>query len=233
MYKEKIKDICNNTVKKIYKLLDINIDTVKDKFNFKCHMCGNCCKKETSFIIHPFEAFNILNYLDNKEDINNFRDLWIKQALDIDSKLIETFGEEELNNYFIDMDKLFLFYKDNYKDTGCLFYKDDKCTIYEVRPLACRLYGFSVDMESKVFFCKEDCSLRLDYDKTIKVDEGIYNFLGFVDSRKVYLDFYNFFNNFILDSNNELMEAFRRDISWGFPMSLSKRLLWADKYFLL
>jgi Fe-S-cluster containining protein len=93
------------------------VDKIVHKLNkiiseqIDCTTCGNCCK--------------ILPYALLEEDIKR-----LSKALNISTKeVIEQYTEfdEEEQECFL-------------KETPCAFLKDNKCTIYEARPEACRSY---------------------------------------------------------------------------------------------
>ncbi|MEG0857077.1 MAG: YkgJ family cysteine cluster protein [Romboutsia sp.] len=78
----------------------------------ECSGCGSCCMESVG--INLIEFLNIFNYLQDKEELR-------KKSL-----------EKILDYYFMEfMEKKPCPFKDN----------DNRCEIYEVRPLNCRLFG--------------------------------------------------------------------------------------------
>lgn len=107
-----------------------------------CSGCGNCCMESVG--INLIEFLNILIYLDKNEEIRN----------ECMPKIIDY--------YFLEY----------VKKNACPFKdKDNRCMIYEVRPLNCRLFGH---------WKKEDYNSNLenitrknrDYKKLIKSKYG-------------------------------------------------------------
>lgn len=78
----------------------------------KCTGCGNCCMESVG--INLIEFLNIFNYLENKDELR-------KKSL-----------EKIMDYYFMEfMEKKSCPFKD----------ENNRCEIYEVRPLNCRLFG--------------------------------------------------------------------------------------------
>ena len=117
-----------------------------------CSGCGNCCMESVG--TNLIEFINIYNYLENKPELK-------KMCLD---KIIDY--------YFLEyIDKKPCPFKD----------KDNRCMIYEVRPLNCRLFGH---------WKKED------YNKNLM--DRIKMFLDIIFSKEIYeLDDYKY--NVVLD----------------------------------
>ena len=106
--------------------------TPSTKIRFKCTGCGDCCRhvKET-VPVDSQDAFRIAKYLmETGEDI-----------FCIDQFLLEYATPALLNEcgYFV------YFLKSVGEDDACVFLKDNRCTIHEAKPRACRLYPFMVE----------------------------------------------------------------------------------------
>ena len=102
------------------------------KIRFKCTGCGDCCRhvKET-VPVDSQDAFRIAKYLmETGEDV-----------FCIDQFLLEYATPALLNEcgYFV------YFLKSVGEDDACVFLKDNRCTIHEAKPRACRLYPFMVE----------------------------------------------------------------------------------------
>lgn len=105
----------------ILKCIDyVNENNILDKLNSvygslpsgDCAGCGNCCMESVG--INLVEFINIYNYLSNKDEL---RKLALNKILDY---------------YFLEYTK----------KSPCPFKdNDNRCMIYEVRPLNCRLFG--------------------------------------------------------------------------------------------
>ena len=103
----------------LYKEIDLCIDRFKIETDINClDLCGKCCNTASSNIeASVFELFPLAIYL------------WENKKVDI---IISELSSIEVSN-------------------PCIFFKDDKifnttgnCSMYELRPLICRLFGFSV-----------------------------------------------------------------------------------------
>jgi len=87
---------------------------------FKCIGCGSCCTGAPGFVyLSEKEIYDISRYLGISEI------LFIKQYTNV----VRIFGEKRLS----------LREKSNY---DCILLKDNRCSIYPVRPYQCRSYPF-------------------------------------------------------------------------------------------
>ncbi|MGE5554732.1 MAG: YkgJ family cysteine cluster protein [Methanocella sp.] len=106
---------------------------------FSCNCCGICCADTDHKLRH------ILLLESEAEEISNTT-----------GKPIEDFANESngTHPYIYEMKK-------QYGD--CIFLKDNKCTIYELRPLICRFYPFelkySPDKRTHVFTVTKECPM--------------------------------------------------------------------------
>ncbi|RMI13251.1 MAG: YkgJ family cysteine cluster protein [Calditrichaeota bacterium] len=86
---------------------------------FQCVECGQCCSQPGGYVrITEAEAANIADYLNLSE----------AEFLDRFAHVIEESDH--------------LLYLDSLANGDCIFLKENRCTIYPVRPLQCRTYPF-------------------------------------------------------------------------------------------
>jgi len=113
-----------------------------EKFTqFRCTECGNCC----SDTIVPITA----------EDVRRMIDGTGLMALDICTFYkAEDFDDEGSGLEFANLDggrrTLGLrkrFDKENDRDS-CAFFKDNRCSVYESRPVTCRVWPFSLSFDA-------------------------------------------------------------------------------------
>ena len=89
----------------------------KEGLRFECTGCGKCCKGSPGYVwLTVAEMASIATFL--HLDFDTFTRKYVRQV-NGDFSLIEV-GEEY----------------------ACVFLKEDKCTIYEVRPEQCRTFPF-------------------------------------------------------------------------------------------
>ncbi len=101
-----------------------------EKVLFRCQLCGGCCRYvEDSIMLEPMDAYYLARYLlEQGEPVAGTEDVlahyahaaWLADSLPI--FLLNTFGPLD----------------------ACVFLKDGRCSVYEARPRACRLYPFTV-----------------------------------------------------------------------------------------
>lgn len=104
--------------------------TNRQPIAFKCRACGVCCKNvRDSIVLEPLDAYRIVRdkqkngCTDSADDI-----LWNMAEL------------KELSPGF------HVFVLRTVNDSGmCGMLRDDRCTIYSVRPHTCRLYPFTAE----------------------------------------------------------------------------------------
>ncbi len=109
---------------------DIQPVSNRQQIKFKCTACGACCKNvRDSIVLEPLDAFRIVReYLKNG------------YAGSADELLDEITDLKELSRGF------YVFVLKPVNDSGvCSMLKDNRCTIYPVRPHTCRLYPFTAD----------------------------------------------------------------------------------------
>ncbi len=143
-----------------------NFETIR----FECQRCGSCChhKRPQEFgSLVPLERLkefwekSNLIYL-NKEDIENIGKktqqdpgYFVDTLFDYDGKCVKL---DDLGRKII-LDLPVLKSKE---DTSCIFY-DKGCTVYSVRPKACRLFPFRVEEETT---SQGDIILRINHNPT-------------------------------------------------------------------
>ena len=106
--------------------------TPSAKIRFKCTGCGDCCRhvKET-VPVDSQDAFYLTKHLQN---------------LGMDIYCVDQFLEQYAEPALLDECGFFVYFlKSVGKDNACVFLKDNRCSVQEVKPLACKLYPFMVD----------------------------------------------------------------------------------------
>jgi len=151
--------------------LRVEIGTAFEDVKFKCQRCGSCChhRRPEEFgdlvpqdRIEEFWEKSNLIYLTEK-DINR-----ISRRTRLDpEEFVDTLYEDKKGSVrvadggskvILDMPVM------KTKDDGtCIFYKDNGCTIYSLRPIACRLFPFLVVEDSTP---KGDILLNISYNPT-------------------------------------------------------------------
>ena len=143
-----------------------NFETIR----FECQRCGSCCHHKRPQEFGPlvplerlkefWEKSNLI-YL-NKEDIENIGKktqhdpgYFVDTLFDYDGKCVKL---DDLGRKII-LDLPVLKSKE---DTSCIFY-DKGCTVYSVRPKACRLFPFRVEEETTSL---GDIILRINHNPT-------------------------------------------------------------------
>jgi Fe-S-cluster containining protein len=108
------------------------------KVQFKCAKCGICCG-------------------DTKERTRHIL-LLIEEANDIASTTSQPISDfasriEDKPPYHYEMKK-------TVKDGKCVFLRQNRCTIYSIRPLICRFYPFGLkttEKEQRIFYYTKEC----------------------------------------------------------------------------
>ena len=106
--------------------------TPSAKIRFKCTGCGDCCRhvKET-VPVDSQDAFYLTKHL---------------RDLGMDIYCVDQFLEQYAKPALLDECGFFVYFlKSVGKDNTCIFLKDNRCSVQEVKPLACKLYPFMVD----------------------------------------------------------------------------------------
>ena len=106
--------------------------TPSTKIRFKCTGCGDCCRhvKET-VPVDSQDAFYLTKHL---------------RDLGMDIYCVDQFLEQYAEPALLDECGFFVYFlKSVGKDNACIFLKDNRCSVQEVKPLVCKLYPFMVD----------------------------------------------------------------------------------------
>lgn len=108
----------------------------KDGLHFECTECGKCCSYPGGFVqLTAEEASDIAAYMNMDE-----------------SDFMDTFM------FFDEKDQGFRL--NSFSDGGCIFLKNEQCTVYPVRPLQCRTFPFWPENVKSAYRWKltgEDC----------------------------------------------------------------------------
>lgn len=102
-----------------------------EHFPFRCRMCGACCRHvKESVPMESMDAFRLARFLrDRGENIHSM------------DEVLELYADPVLlheSGYIIFM------LKTVGPEDACIFLKDNRCTIHEANPRACRTYPISV-----------------------------------------------------------------------------------------
>lgn len=106
-------------------------DIEKDKFEFKCRSCGDCCTSNAAeeILLSPYDLYTMANGLNIsiKDVIDNYCDYYIGESSNFVIVRLDT-----LNN-------------------RCRFLKNNKCSIHNCKPSICRLYplGRMISFDTK------------------------------------------------------------------------------------
>ena len=107
-----------------------------DRFPFRCRQCGACCRRvRESVPLESLDVFRLAKF---------FRDSGAK-IRSIDDVLAE-YAEPVLLH---ESGYLTFMLKTVGKDDACIFLKDNRCTIHDVNPRACRTYPISIGPDGK------------------------------------------------------------------------------------
>lgn len=113
--------------------------TPSTKIRFKCSGCGECCRHvKESVPASCQDAFYLTKHL---------------RDIGLDICCVDQFLSEFAEPALLDECGFFVYFlKSVGKYDSCIFLKENRCTVQNAKPLACRLYPFMVDpSESGVF----------------------------------------------------------------------------------
>jgi len=110
-------------------LLEMKPVAAEDKVQFQCTRCGECCRHvKDGVMLDVLDAFRLTRYLRKTGDVNEIEDVLLKYAH---------------AQYIAEGVKLPIFLLNTTgKDDRCVFLKDNRCTVQNEKPRACRLYPF-------------------------------------------------------------------------------------------
>ena len=106
--------------------------TPSDKIRFRCTLCGACCRNVKETVpVDCKDAFYLTKHL---------------RDLGMDIYCVDQFLEQYAEPALLDDCGFFVYFlKSVGEDNACIFLKDNRCSVQEAKPLACRLYPFMVD----------------------------------------------------------------------------------------
>jgi hypothetical protein len=146
------------------------VKAIFDNIRFKCQRCGSCChhKRPLEFDdlipaeqIEDFWRSSNLIYLTEKDvhAISNRTGMRPSDFVDTLYDYSECYVkiEDEGRRVILDLPVL-----KSKEDTTCVFYQEG-CSIYSVRPIACRLFPFRVEEET---LDNGDILLNISYNPT-------------------------------------------------------------------
>lgn len=148
----------------------VQVKTVFGDVKFQCQMCGSCChhRRPQEFddlvpmerLAEFWEKSNLI-YLTDK-DIHDIGRRAKKKPEEFVDTLFEYNGdcvrvEDSGKKVILDLPVM-----KSKEDTTCVFYREG-CSVYSVRPRACRLFPFRVEEETT---SKGDILLNVSYNPT-------------------------------------------------------------------
>ena len=102
----------------------------KDWVNFRCRLCGACCRNiENQIMLEALDAYRLACHLRNLGEVSYVEDVYKQYA---HPDLLEGIYPIFLLNTTA-------------PEESCVFLKDGRCGVYEARPRTCRLYPFTVN----------------------------------------------------------------------------------------
>jgi hypothetical protein len=146
------------------------VKAIFDNIRFKCQRCGSCCHHKRPLVfddlipaeqIEDFWRSSNLIYLTEKDvhAISNRTGMRPPDFVDTLYDYSECYVkiEDEGRRVILDLPVL-----KSKEDTTCVFYQEG-CSIYSVRPIACRLFPFRVEEET---LDNGDILLNISYNPT-------------------------------------------------------------------
>jgi Fe-S-cluster containining protein len=140
--KEQIRDL-SIALDDVKKLSPDQLAKEISDIGFKCQSCGQCCYGEdNSVVVFPFEI---------KEILTATRLDWLEAVQPPEE------GEWDIDGCFHTLE-----WRLRKEGLSCRFLKDNRCSIYESRPILCRTYPFYLNQG--VLKCSECMGLGSDID---------------------------------------------------------------------
>ena len=146
-------DITISSQSQVNKCLNLynRIDNEVQKYNSSCKQrCSACC--HDYFYVSEIEFYTIMQFLLKDKDYNSTIDRLIKNAKEFCRDLKNELPEEYHKAFSMDTNRSIEYYLNPIGDSRisfskpCIFLNNkNRCSIYEVRPIVCRLYGTIID----------------------------------------------------------------------------------------
>lgn len=100
----------------------------KDWVNFRCRLCGNCCRNlEGQLMPELLDVYNLARCLRERGEVEYIEDVYARYT-----------HPDMLEGCY----PVFLMSTTG-SDYACVFLKNGRCSVYEARPRVCRLYPFN------------------------------------------------------------------------------------------
>ncbi|MEZ5357204.1 MAG: YkgJ family cysteine cluster protein [Candidatus Zixiibacteriota bacterium] len=139
-----------------------NILSPNDTFQFSCKRHGDCCTNRYSnpILCTPYDAFKLQTHLgvNSGEFKKHFADLVLASDLEFPVMLLSSPKVKSFSDQ-------------------CIFLDKNNCTVYEARPLVCRLYPLgrilNNDMTSYFFKVNTESNCGLGRGQSYTIDEWI------------------------------------------------------------
>lgn len=102
---------------------------LNDKINFNCNKCGTCCMGNSvhMLMLNPIDVILLARHA-NKSTMN-----YLLQDTFLDTIQIEG-----------NLEKQYIIVRLKYENDKCIYYKNNRCSIYEIRPTICRTYPLAI-----------------------------------------------------------------------------------------
>lgn len=118
----------------------------RERIQFCCTRCGDCCRHvREAVLLESFDAYQLAKFLRQSDpSIKYVEDVLLRYATP------EPLTDSGFPIYLLKV------WGD---DDACVFLKDNRCSIYPVRPRACRLYPLTLDIDKdgqfQYLLCRE------------------------------------------------------------------------------
>ncbi len=104
---------------------------VDDTFNFRCTMCGNCCRDREDILLSPVDIFNLAKHFNKQpfEIIKSYCEVYIGNSSKMPIVRLLPIGI----------------------DKRCPFLKGNRCSVHNSKPNVCALFplGRSIQLDAK------------------------------------------------------------------------------------